>query len=172
MLRSQCWQAHPGGVGTAPTAALPHPGVSPVLCRSSIPSSNGHPSPVRVARHLFAPPLSRRQPYGKGDGAATLNVVTRLATQEQLAVRAAGQLHVVVAGGAYTSLPLSIPNSTRITVIRSLHDHALAHRQPCCLPHLPVASLELAGSLYRAASGGCVARVIPTTSLAYTSVPL
>lgn len=36
--------------------------------------------------------------------------------QEQLAVRAAGQLHVVISGGAYTSLPLSIPNNTRITV--------------------------------------------------------
>jgi hypothetical protein len=31
-------------------------------------------------------------------------------------VRAAGQLHVVISGGAYTSLPLSIPNNTRITV--------------------------------------------------------
>jgi hypothetical protein len=37
-------------------------------------------------------------------------------------VRAAGQLHVVIAGGAYTSLPLSIPNNTRVTVTHLLHD--------------------------------------------------
>jgi hypothetical protein len=86
-------------------------------------------------------------------------------------VRATGQLHVVIAGGAYTSLPLSIPNNTRITVTQSSHDHAPAHRQPCCLPHLLVASLQLAGSFnrltwhtiecgdLRAASGGCVAGV-------------
>lgn len=43
-------------------------------------------------------------------------------------MRAAGQLHVVIAGGAYTSLPLSIPNNTRITV----SDQVTAHRLHCC----------------------------------------
>jgi hypothetical protein len=71
----------------------------------------------------------------------SLSGVMSLDTQEQLAVRAAGQLHVVIAGGAYTSLPLSIPNNTRITVSHLLHDRAPAHRHPCCLL-LPVATLD------------------------------
>ena len=44
-------------------------------------------------------------------------------------MRAAGQLHVVIAGGAYTSLPLSIPNNTRITV----SDPARPGRVHCCV---------------------------------------
>lgn len=59
--------------------------------------------------------------------ASALHRLLRYPSQEQLAVRAAGQLHVVITGGAYTSLPLTIPNNTRITVGHAVAYWAAAH---------------------------------------------